>query len=97
MKKLFITLVLVLSVVCSNLNFVSVKAASLATPSGFTVVKSGYSAIKVSWKKVSGAKGYQVYNASSKSGTYKKVKEFTSGSSVSFTHSGLTPGKTYYY
>ena len=97
MKKFFITLVLVLSVVCSNLNFVSVKAASLATPSGFTVVKSGYSAIKVSWKKVSGAKGYQVYNASSKSGTYKKVKEFTSGSSVSFTHSGLTTGKTYYY
>ena len=51
-------------------------------------------AIKVSWKSVSGANGYEVYSSTSKSGTYKKIK---TTSSLSYTNSGLKKGKTYYY
>lgn len=53
--------------------------------------------IKVSWNKVTGATGYKVYRATSKNGSYKLVKTITSGSTVSYTNSGLTKGKTYYY
>lgn len=53
--------------------------------------------IKVSWSKVSGAKGYYVYRATSLKGKYKKVKTLTSGNKVSYTNKGLKKGKTYYY
>jgi len=49
---------------------------------------------KISWVKVSGASGYQVQRATSKTGTYSSVKNTTS---TSFTNTGLTAGKTYYY
>lgn len=50
----------------------------------------------ISWSKVSGAQGYEVYMASSKNGTYKKIG--TKGSSVvKMTKTGLTSGKTYYF
>ncbi|MBQ9942336.1 MAG: hypothetical protein IJP03_04940, partial [Christensenellaceae bacterium] len=46
---------------------------------------------------VSGASGYVIYRSTTKSGGYKAVKTITSGSTVTFTNSGLTAGKTYYY
>lgn len=49
----------------------------------------------VSWKKVSGASGYQVSRAASKTGTYKTVK--TATTSLKFTNTSLTSKKTYYY
>ena len=49
---------------------------------------------KLSWKAVSGATKYQVYRATSKNGTYKKITETAS---TSYTNTGLTGGKTYYY
>ncbi|MFT3950773.1 MAG: leucine-rich repeat domain-containing protein [Oscillospiraceae bacterium] len=48
----------------------------------------------VKFTKVPGATGYEIYRATSKSGTYTKVKTTTS---TSFTNTGLTKGKTYYY
>ena len=50
--------------------------------------------IKVSWTKVEGAVKYQVQRATSKNGTYKVVKTTTS---LSFTDTNTTAGKTYYY
>lgn len=50
--------------------------------------------IKVSWNKVSGAKGYDVYSSTSKKGTYSKR---TTTSNFNYTNTGLTKGKTYYY
>ncbi|MFT3952541.1 MAG: hypothetical protein QM689_11465 [Oscillospiraceae bacterium] len=48
----------------------------------------------VKWTKVSGASGYELYRASSKTGTFTKVKTTTA---TAFTNTGLTKGKTYYY
>lgn len=56
-----------------------------------------YNSLKLSWKKIDGASGYEIYRSTSKSGTYKNVKTITSGSTLSWTNSGLTTGKTYYY
>jgi len=50
--------------------------------------------VKISWGKVANVSGYQVHRATSQNGTYKSVKTTTS---TSFTNTGLTSGKTYYY
>ncbi|WP_144551888.1 S8 family serine peptidase [Bacillus sp. X1(2014)] len=74
-------------------SIVSAKPA-LKTPTSVKAAKASSTSIKVSWAKVSGASGYEVYRATSKSGSYTKVKSTTSSS---YTNKKLTKGKTYYY
>ena len=59
-----------------------------------SIAKKTYNSIKISWEKVSGAQEYQIYWATSKNGTYKKLKTTTR---TYYTHTGRKPGKTYYY
>ena len=49
---------------------------------------------KVTWAAVDGAVKYEVYRSASKSGTYKKV--FTT-TKTSYTNTGASAGKAYYY
>ncbi len=51
---------------------------------------------KVTWKKVTGANGYEIYMSQSKNGTYNKIAT-TSSKTTSFTKKSLTKGKTYYF
>lgn len=51
----------------------------------------------ISWKKVDGATGYVIYQSSSKSGKYKKLKTITSGSTTSYKVTKLKAGTKYYY
>ncbi len=67
------------------------------TPATVSAKKAKAKVAKISWGKSIGAEGYQVCMASSKNGTYKVVKTITSGSTTSFSKSGLTAGKTYYF
>lgn len=67
---------------------------ALKKTTGAAAKASSYNSIKISWSKVNGAKGYQVYRATSKSGTYSKIKTTTS---TSYTNTSLIVGKTYYY
>ncbi len=67
---------------------------TLGTPGGFTGSSVSYQSVRLGWDDVSGASGYQVYRATSKTGTYKAVGET---SSEGYTNSGLTTNKTYYY
>lgn len=60
------------------------------------ISKSGKTAVKITWKKTEGAKGYQVYRAVKKNGKYTKVATVKSGK-VSYTDKKLKKGKTYYY
>ncbi len=50
--------------------------------------------VKLSWKAIDGAKLYRVYRATSKTGTYERVK---STSSTSYTDTTGTVNTTYYY
>lgn len=50
--------------------------------------------VKLSWKKVSGAQGYYVYRATSKYGSFKKIKKLKG---TSYVNNKLKSGKTYYY
>ena len=66
-----------------------------ATPTVTTwKVDAASGKLYMKWKKVSGAKKYEIYRATSKTGTYKKIKT-TKG--TSFVDSTGTVGKTYYY
>lgn len=55
---------------------------------------NGINSAKLSWTAASGASGYEVYQATSKTGTYKKVY---SGTARSYIKTQLTSNKTYYY
>ena len=66
----------------------------LKTVSGVNVKATSTSSMKLSWKKVNGASGYQIYRATSASGKYIKLKSTTS---LSYVNSGLTKNKPYYY
>ncbi len=52
--------------------------------------------VELNWKKVEGASGYVIYRATSKNGTYEKVKTVSS-KNLKWTDSSLKNGKTYYY
>ncbi|MCU7378897.1 fibronectin type III domain-containing protein [Clostridiales Family XIII bacterium ASD5510] len=66
----------------------------LAAPSSFTAASKSTSTIALSWKKVPGAKGYQIYRAVTKSGRYARIK---TTSSAAFLDSGLEAERTYSY
>ena len=50
--------------------------------------------IRISWKAVNGANSYEIWRASSKNGTYKKIVKT---SEKQYTDRKVTSGKTYYY
>ena len=64
---------------------------------GSVKAKAGTKKATVSWKKVSGASGYQVYRSTKKSSGFKNVKTITKGSTVKFVNKSLKKKKTYYY
>ena len=55
-----------------------------------------YNKIKLSWDAVSGAGGYEVCRATSKTGKFQKVSAIAA-EKTSYINTGLTCGKTYWY
>lgn len=74
----------------------SVKAAAPA-PATISAKKSKAGVAKITWSKSTGATGYEVYMAKSSTGTYSKIATISKASTLSYTKSGLTKGKTYYF
>lgn len=76
--------------------FSSVKSRTcdLARPTVTLSNVASSGKIKLSWDAVDGAEKYEVYRATSKSGTYKKI--YTTAN-TSMTNTSTTAGKTYYY
>lgn len=78
-------------------SYVYGSTTTIYKPASVTVQSIGYNKIKISWSKVVPAKGYEIYRATSKNGKYKKIATITSASTITYTDSKLTTGKTYYY
>lgn len=79
--------------------FSNVKSATpvLGKPVLKSVSKTGYAGIQVTWGKVAGASGYQVWRYDAASKKYALVKTITSGSTVSWKNTGLKTGRKYTY
>lgn len=77
----------------------SVKSGkpSLGKVTSVKAAKGGTQKVKVSWKKVSGASGYVVYQSTKKSSGFKAVKTVKGNSTVKYTTVKLKKGKTYYF
>lgn len=71
----------------------AVTTAPVKTKS-ITSVGVSSSSIKVSWTTVSGASGYSVYRATSRTGTYTLLANTTK---TTYTNTGLKSGNQYYY
>lgn len=67
------------------------STTNVAAPTSLKSSSVTKSSVKLSWKKVSGASGYEVYRNG------KKVKTITKGSTVSFSDSKLSRNTTYKY
>ncbi len=77
--------------------FSDVKSCAPKKPAGAAAKALSGKKIKVSWKKVSAANGYEVYRATKANGKYKKVATVANKKKVSVTDTSLKKGKTYYY
>jgi fibronectin type 3 domain-containing protein len=82
--------------VYSNYSAVVSAKPILAAPTSAKAVSSSYNSIRTSWMAVSGASGYEVYRATSSTGTYSLVGS-TASTSTSFNNGALTTNKTFYY
>ncbi|MFJ8265367.1 Ig-like domain-containing protein [Peribacillus asahii] len=65
-----------------------------SVPTGLTVSSNSYNSVKASWKGTSGISGYEIWRATSSTGTYKKIK---TTSNSSYINTSLNTGTTYYY
>lgn len=75
-----------------------VKATTApARPSSLTVKSSRKKEAAVSWKKVRGATGYQIYRSTSSKGTYKRIKTTMGNSAIKYTDKTVSSRRTYYY
>lgn len=70
------------------------SATTIATPTLSSVVSVGYESLKLTWTSVSNASNYEVYRATSSTGTFSKVATVTG---TTFTNTGRVTGQYYYY
>lgn len=74
----------------------SVEAAELVKVN-LSLKQSSKTSVKLSWDRVSGADGYEIYRKTGTDGTYKKIKTITSGKTLTYKNTGLALGRKYYY
>ena len=77
----------------------AVKKTTVSNPKAPTIKslkKSGKKAIKITYKKVSGVSGYQIYMSTKKKSGYIKIATLSSKKS-SYTKGKLKKGKKYYF
>lgn len=79
----------------TNAQIVVVKAAT--APTGVKAAVNDYHSLKISWNQTNNALGYQIYRATSATGTYSKIATISSGSTLSYINTNLKPGQKYYY
>ena len=77
-----------------NSNTNTTPVVKVSTPTAVKAVSAAYNKVKISWKKVSGASGYEVYQYDAKTKKYAKVATVKG---ITYTKSGLTTGTNYSY
>lgn len=60
-------------------------------------VTGGTDSVKLVWKQIDGATGYEIFRSTSHEGSYSKIQTVSGGSILSFADTGLSAETTYYY
>ena len=68
----------------------------LKTPT-ITVARKDFNHIKISWKKIPAASGYEILRSDTKSGTYSVIGTAIGNGTVSYDDKTAVTNKTYYY
>lgn len=76
----------------SNISYVKVVPAAVVN---VKAVRTSSKSIRITWNKVTGASGYEVFRSTTSNGTYSVVAR-TSYLYSYYNNSGLTTGRTYY-
>lgn len=82
------------SVYSNEFTYKKTANTKVATPTSVKAASASYNKVKISWKKVSGASGYEVFQYNAKTKKYTKVATVKG---TSYTKSGLTTGTKYSY
>lgn len=78
-------------------SYSSAKTITIKPVAPKLTAKSTSNKAKLSWNKVSGATGYQIYRSTKKKSGYKKIKTIKKVSTTSFINKKLKSKRTYYY
>ena len=85
------------TLICVNIDKSYASSASKASP-GFPHVKRvSDTSLQISWDKVPGASGYEVFRYSAAKGKYSRVKAINRGNATRWTDRRLATGKKYSY
>ena len=83
--------------ILSSYSAVKSFSASAPAPATISAAKTKAGVAKITWGKSTGASGYEVFMAKSSSGSYSKIATISKASTLSYTKTGLTKGKTYFF
>ena len=97
MKKVLSLILSLIMVISAAALPVSAQAAGIGTVKKVTVVSKTSTSVKLKWKKVKKATGYQIYCSTKKKSGYKKVKTVKKGKTVKAKIKGLKPNKKYFF
>lgn len=99
MKKTKTLSILLSLIIClsSLFAFGATPAFAAVTAPKVTATNTSCTSVKLSWNKITSAKSYVVYRSTKKTSGFKAIKTITKNTTVSYTNTGLSCGKTYYY
>jgi fibronectin type 3 domain-containing protein len=80
---------------CDATKKTTIAKLTLATPAVSLSNTSG--GVKISWNKITGAKGYYVYRKASGDKSWTRISTITSAATVTYTDTKASAGKVYYY
>ena len=77
-------------------NYSSIVTAKpgLVTPTNLKAISTGYNSVNITWNGSLGATGYELYRATSPTGTFVKIKDLTG---KTYNDINLSTNITYYY
>jgi uncharacterized repeat protein (TIGR02543 family) len=83
--------------ITTNTTYFARWIANPARPANPRATANSRTEITVSWNRVTGATGYEVWRSTSANGTFTRVRDVTSGSTLSWRNTGLVADRQYFY
>jgi uncharacterized repeat protein (TIGR02543 family) len=83
--------------ITANTTYFARWAANPARPANPRATANSRTEITVSWNRVTGATGYEVWRSTTANGTFTRVRDVTSGSTLSWRNTGLVADRQYFY